>query len=139
MKRLANHTLGLCALLVLLLQIPLVQARDYGAGHGYFPHHREHFGPIDHWQNGAWHHEHYRGRLGWWWVVGSSWYFYDAPVYPYPDPLYPQIVIQTPPVAPPPAAASAQVWYYCKPAAQYYPYVTSCPSNWEVVPAHPPR
>jgi len=41
------------------------------------------------WQGGHWVHDRHAGRLGWWWVVGGVWYFYPAPVYPYPDPYVP--------------------------------------------------
>lgn len=37
------------------------------------------------WRGGGWRHERYHGRLGWWWVVNGAWFFYDDPVYPYPD------------------------------------------------------
>ena len=40
------------------------------------------------------------GRGGWWWVVGDAWYYYPQPVYPYPDPYTPPVV-----VAPLPKAA----------------------------------
>jgi len=44
-------------------------------------------------------------------------YAYPAPVYAYPTPVY---------VAPPPPA----VWYYCRSAGAYHPYVPSCPEPW---------
>jgi hypothetical protein len=60
--------------------------------------------------------------------VGDSWYFYAAPVYPYPDPYAP------PTVAAPPTG----YWYYCPSAGAYYPYVTECPEAWQpVVPQAP--
>jgi hypothetical protein len=40
-----------------------------------------------------------------------------------------------PVVAPAPVQ---QYWYYCPPANAYYPYVPSCPSGWQAVPATPP-
>ena len=36
------------------------------------------------WRGGAWRHAWFNGRYGWWWLVGGAWYFYTAPVYPYP-------------------------------------------------------
>lgn len=104
------------------------------------------------WRSGSWRHGRHDGRLGWWWVVGGLWYFHPQPVYPYPDPYpdpylapYPPsvVVIEPPPVYVqplPPAPASpppAQFWYYCEAVGGYYPYVPSCPSGWQTVPATP--
>jgi len=83
------------------------------------------------WHGGRWVHGRHDGRLGWWWVVGSIWYFYPAPVYPYPNPYQPPTVIAT---AGPPAPA-AGYWYYCRSAGSYYPYVAVCPESWTRVPA----
>ena len=73
-----------------------------------------------HWSQGAWHHGRHNGRFGWWWVIGPFWYFYDVPVYPYPDSIYPPDEI-------------AGWWYWCEDYQEYYPYVTDCPSGWERV------
>jgi hypothetical protein len=75
--------------------------------------------------------------LGWWWIVAGAWYFYPEPVYPYPDPYTPPVIVTQSPLQPaePPAA---QFWYFCAAANGYYPYVSSCPSGWETVPATPP-
>lgn len=56
----------------------------------------------DRWRGGRWLHGRHAGREGWWWVIGGSWYFYPAPVYPYPDP-YALPVIVAPPPGPPAA------------------------------------
>jgi hypothetical protein len=72
------------------------------------------------WQSGKWQHVSHGGRSGWWWTVGSDWYFFDAPVYPYPD-LYT------------PYNEPIGWWYWCDPSEEYYPYVTSCPIPWESV------
>jgi hypothetical protein len=89
------------------------------------------------WRQGHWVHGHHDGRFGWWWVVGGIWYFYPAPIYPYPDPyLPPEVIVVQPQSAPPPQPQ--QYWYYCDSAHAYYPYVTSCPSGWRPVPAAPP-
>ena len=72
------------------------------------------------WQGGAWQHMSHNGRSGWWWVVGSDWYFFDTPVYPYPD-LYT------------PLGEPFGWWYWCDPYGEYYPYVTDCPVAWESV------
>lgn len=72
------------------------------------------------WSHGGWHHERHNGRLGWWWVVGPDWYFFDFPVYPYPDAFYP-------PDEP------TGWWFWCPSLQEYYPYVTNCPGGWERV------
>ena len=79
------------------------------------------------WRGGAWFHGDHDGRLGWWWRVGPSWYFYPAPVYPYPDPYVPPVA-----VAPPPAPGP--YWYYCANPQGYYPYVPQCLVPWRPVP-----
>lgn len=97
------------------------------------------------WRRGHWHHGRHDGRRGWWWVAAGSWYFYSAPVYPYPDPYMPPVTVinQQPPVMAPqanaPAQPPAQFWYYCDSAKGYYPYVPSCPEAWRTVPAQPPQ
>ena len=78
------------------------------------------------------------GRLGWWWIVGGAWYFYPAPVYPYPDPYIPPAVV-TPALPPSLTQSPPQYWYYCPSAKGYYPYVADCPEGWRpVVPQTPP-
>jgi hypothetical protein len=76
-------------------------------------------GDVESWHGGHWFHGDHLGRLGWWWVVGDGWYFYPAPVYPYPDPYA--------------VAPSANYWYYCASAGVYYPYVSQCPEGWQPV------
>ncbi|NOU01476.1 MAG: hypothetical protein HOO95_07885 [Gallionella sp.] len=100
---------------------------------------------LPRWRGGAWRHARHDGRLGWWWVVGGgSWYFYSQPVYPYPDPYIPSVVVtqsepveSTPDIVVAPATAS-QSWYYCESSQGYYPYTASCPEGWKSVPATPP-
>ena len=90
----------------------------------------------DAWRGGAWRHEWHDGRLGWWWVLGSSWYFYPEPIYPYPP--YEQSVYAAP-YAPLPDAGgwpSPQFWYFCDDPTGYYPYVASCSVPWREVPAY---
>lgn len=96
------------------------------AWHGDIRHFHEHDRHI--WREGRWRHGRHDGRLGWWWVVGSAWYFYPAPVYPYPDPFLPPAVAVPPP---------ARYWYYCEATRNYYPYVSTCPGRWTLVPATP--
>jgi hypothetical protein len=98
--------------------------------------HRFHEHDVGVWRRGYWRHGWHAGRCGWWWVVGGAWYWYPVPVYPYPDPYTPPVVVQAPPTAPP--QAQAQLWYYCERPAGYYPYVPECPSGWKTVPATPP-
>jgi len=83
-------------------------------------------GDLDAWRGGRWTHERHNGRDGWWWVVGNDWYFYPAPVYPYPNPYVP------PTAAVPPSAmqAAPSSLYYCRSAGSYYPYIPSCPEGW---------
>jgi hypothetical protein len=120
--------------------------RDQGGGwHGdirYFGRH-----DLRYWRGGRWRHGWHDGRAGWWWVVGGFggiWYYYPAPVYPYPDPYVPPVAVQQapPPADIPPVQATPpqapQNWYYCEPSKAYYPYVSSCPAGWKVVPASPP-
>ena len=75
---------------------------------------------LDRWHGGQWQHISHNGRLGWWWTVGPDWYFFDAPVYPYPD-LYT------------PYNQPFGWWYWCDSSQEYYPYVTSCAVPWESV------
>ena len=99
---------------------------------------------IDVWRGGKWHHGRHDGRLGWWWVAAGMWYFYPKPVYPYPDPYVPPVVVvqPAPEPAPQPTTAviqpQAQNWYYCEANKSYYPYVKDCPAGWKAVPATPP-
>ncbi len=94
-----------------------------------------HFNDHDfaYWRGGAWFHGPHGGRDGWWWVVGPDFYYYPAPVYPYPDPYVPPVVAVAPaPVAPAPAQPT---WYYCGNPQGYYPYVAQCTVPWQPVPA----
>jgi hypothetical protein len=97
------------------------------------------------WRGGSWWHGWHAGRFGWWWIAGGVWYGYPAPIYPYPDPYTPPVIVQAPsaaplsPQAPPPAQPQtpAGVWYYCAQPPGYYPYVPTCPSGWQAVPVTP--
>ncbi len=84
-----------------------------------------------HWHRGHWIHSRHLGRLGWWWVIGGAWYFYPAPIYPYPEP---PLVVVTPP---PPALIPPQYYYYCPYPPGYYPGLPACPMGWQLVPAAP--
>ncbi|HTT96824.1 MAG TPA: hypothetical protein VMF58_02155 [Rhizomicrobium sp.] len=58
----------------------------HARAHFVLRHDFRHFTPAEHrwWVGGRWRHTWWHGRYGWWWNVGPSWYFYDAPAYPYP-------------------------------------------------------
>lgn len=103
-------------------------------GHKHRFHHydypRWHDGP---WYQGHWYHGDHRGRFGWWWVTAGAWYFYPAPIYPYPDPYAPPTVM----IDPEPAPQREPIWYYCESSRTYYPYVSVCPEGWRAVPAQP--
>ena len=73
--------------------------------HGDIHHFREY--DFDYWRTGHWTRTFHEGRNGWWWVAGGAWYFYPAPIYPYPNPYTPpEIVTEVVPNAP-------TVYYYC--------------------------
>lgn len=151
MRTFHNMLLTLAALLALLAG-PAAQADPHW--HGDIHHFDAHY-----WRGGLWRHDFHDGRWGWWWIVGDVWYFYPQPVYPYPDPYTPPVVVQqqpatvvvapqapvvvapqTAPVAPqaPAAAPAPQSWYYCEASRAYYPYVSTCAAGWKQVPATPP-
>ena len=155
MKTTFGWTFAALALLGVLPLTALAQHRDHHrAWQGDIRHFDRH--DARHWRSGAWRHGWHSGRVGWWWVAGGMWYFYPQPVYPYPDPYRPPLVVvepaPQPPVVvqmPPPMPAApqgpieavqpaTQFWYYCEPSRAYYPYVASCPSGWKTVPATPP-
>jgi hypothetical protein len=164
MKRLGIAAMTLtaaCAALTLTLP---VRADDHREGGRHEEDHRERgyegerwHGGIERfhehdyhtWHEGHWEHGYHDGRYGWWWFAAGLWYLYPAPVYPYPDPYAPPVVVGPPVVVappvvaappPPPVAAPApQYWYYCDSAGGYYPYVPVCPGGWRAVPAQPVR
>jgi hypothetical protein len=102
-------------------------------------------------------HSHFRGGV-FFGGVFAPWYYPYAPSYYAPPPYYPPppYYYYPPPVyyAPPPydgaqvystpqlAEAYAQPpaywWYYCAPSQAYYPYVNSCPEEWQRVAPQPP-
>lgn len=105
---------------------------DHGGGH--WEHGGGHWaGGIGAWHGGAWRHGWHNGRFGWWWIVPgwADWYYYDAPIYPAPDPYLPPGV----------AAGPTPYWYYCANPPGYYPYVQQCGAPWQPVPpqAVPPQ
>ena len=138
---------GIVAGVLLATALPAVA--EHGVGH-WAGHDIHHFGERDFgvWRGGHWYHGPHGGQLGWWWVAAGVWYFYPAPIYPYPDPYIPSITVinPQPPVvvapqteAPAQPQPAAQLWYYCDSAKGYYPYVANCQSGWRTVPAQPPQ
>lgn len=103
-----------------------------GAPHYAFAH-RDfgHFTPAERqsWTGGRWAHAWHNGRYGWWWFAGGAWYFYDAPIYPYPGYVSDYYVDDDSGGYEPP------MWYYCGNPPGYYPYVQSCGMPWQPVPA----
>lgn len=113
---------------------------------------------VNRWHEGYWRHSVISGRLGWYWVVGNEYFYYRAPVYPYPAPYVSEVVVSPtviqpapvfvqPPVVTVPVAPAAPViqqqnlppvWYYCEASKTYYPYVSKCAGEWKQVPAVPP-
>ncbi len=92
------------------------------------------------WRGGYWRNGYHHGRFGWWWVVAGQWYYYPEPIYPYPNPYLPPVVIvhDGPPQPSIQGPAPTQFWYYCDKPAGYYPYVPTCPTPWrEVAPQAP--
>src|SRR6266702_8485816 len=47
------------------------------------------------WEHGRWHHAMRNGRYGWWWDVGSAWYFYPQPIVG-PPPYVSDIEVEVP-------------------------------------------
>ena len=124
-------------LLVLLLISSLVQTlftapSAYADGWKRRPH-------IE-WTRGRWIHDRHDGRLGWWWVIGSSWYFFERP-HTFDQPPQTVIVQQPQPVviqSPSPAPSVTPVLYYCKENGKHYPEITTCHSGWSLVSATTP-
>ena len=107
-----------------------------GHGHGGAPHFAFHAHDFAHfsvgersaWLGGRWDHGWHNGRLGWWWYAGGAWYFYGAPIYPYPGYVSDDYVDDDA-YGPP-----GQNWYYCQNPPGYYPYVQQCRMPWQPVP-----
>ena len=92
--------------------------------------HRFHERDLAIWRGGHWFQGRHDGRRGWWWIVGPTWYYYPAPVYPFPDPYQPPIAVL------PPGQALPSYWYYCPNPVGYYPYVAACATGWQRVAAN---
>lgn len=72
-----------------------------------------------------------RARVGVW-IGGPFWW----PGYWGPMVIERPVIVQQPaePLVVQPAQ-QAHLWYYCRDAQMYYPYVSTCPSPWQEVPA----
>jgi hypothetical protein len=83
------------------------------------------------WRGGNWRHSWHNGHYGWWWFTGGGWFFYDQPIYPYPDYIsdYDYDDYGDSDYGP------GGVWYYCAAPQGYYPYVSMCMVPWQPVPA----
>ena len=94
------------------------------------------------WRSGAWRHERYKGRFGWWWNAGGMMYFYEEPVYPYPQVL-PETEYELPvedqqqPEYTQEPSSDPYYWYYCQDPKGYYPYIAECPGGWMTVVPEP--
>jgi hypothetical protein len=132
---------------------PAAQAQRYG-GYGYGPGWGRpgasfSFGIGPSWRQGRWVHGWHGPRYGWWWTVGSSWYLYPRPIYPYPAYAPPPVVDDYYDYPPPqdyaegyaggadPNPQRPQYWYFCQNPEGYYPYVQDC-DNWQQEPAQGP-
>jgi len=115
----ALRSLALAAVAVAALSAvgaaPALAQERHWRGDGYRHHDR---GWVN-WRGGHWFRGPHEGRLGWWWIAGNAWYYYTAPVYPYPAYVPP---------------APALYYYYGYPAG-YYPYVHYA-VRWRPVPRH---
>ena len=103
-----------------------------GTFHG---HNFDHFTPDERhaWEGGVWRHEYHDGHLGWWWFVGGLWFYYPAPVYPYPLYVGPDSYYDYYDEY----GAPSYYWYYCEDPPGYYPYVQHCNGPWQPVPPAP--
>jgi len=110
---LALRSLALAAVAVAALSVAGTAPALAQDNHGRGAHGR---GWVD-WRGGHWFHGPHEGRLGWWWIAGNAWYYYPAPVYPYPA------YVPAPP-------ALYYYGYYGGYPAGYYPYVTRYAARW---------
>jgi len=96
-------------------------------GHSY-----RRFTPVerDQWRGGQWRHERHNGYLGWWWVVAGEWFFYPAPIYPYPMYVGPDYYYDYYQYYPEPS----YYWYWCDDPEGYYPEVQTCNVPWQTLP-----
>src|SRR3954469_14062692 len=60
------------------------------------------------WSHGRWRHGRWHGRLGWGWWANGGWFFYNAPIYPYPD------YVSADYYDVPASDDAGDYWYYCR-------------------------
>jgi len=93
------------------------------------------------WRGGAWRHEYYDGRFGWWYAVGGVYYPYLAPIYPYPlvvaALVYTDLPADPPLVPVAPLRALPHVAYHCASPDGFYPALPACDGGWIAVHAGP--
>jgi hypothetical protein len=86
------------------------------------------------WSGGRWSQTCWGGRCGWWWATGGLWYFYAAPVYPYPlevSPITYAAPIYDPAYSPDMTGLAPQSNFsYCDNPQGYYPTVPQCNTPW---------
>lgn len=154
MFRVVCASIGVAAVLTASVAMPGFAQERHGGDRGREPsgdrfqagHDRDHFGDRTgggphnghggnrhggNWHQGNWRQGWHNNRWGWWWVAPgfADWYYYDAPVYPYPDPYQPPGV----------SSAGPGYWYYCPSPPGYFPYVAQCALPWQpVMPQSPP-
>ena len=140
MLKSVKHTIVALLLALFADRSSMADNRGHGHHRNHAPGHSErwrgdigHFNQYDlgRWRGGHWYKGRHTGHVGWWWVVAGVWYFYPAPIYPYPDPYEPPLAVPAPPPATP------QFWYYCPDPSGYYPYVPRCSTDWQPVPPTP--
>jgi hypothetical protein len=95
------------------------------------------------WLRGRWHHGCRNRICGWWWFTGTYWYWYAAPIYPYPDYISTYEAEESDEEAPaeatPPPDLSGDTYYYCADPSGYYPEISACNVPWEAVSAGPTK
>ena len=124
--------LGALLLASAILSTTAFQSASADGWHGHGDIHHFHDYDYGYWRGGFWSQGFHDGRMGWWWVVGPSWYYYPAPVYPYPDPYIPPgVVVEHAPSAV--VSAAPSYVYFCREPAGYYPYVAQCFRPWQRV------
>ena len=140
MNTLKIGLMAACAVLALSMTPSLASAEEHFTHHVFHDRDVGHFRghDLEVWRGGHWFHEWHNGHFGWWWFAGGVWYFYDAPVYPYPTVVSEVTVVEPMTAPPPPQGAAAPMYYYCDNPAGYYPYVATCPTPFRPVPAAPP-
>jgi hypothetical protein len=96
--------------------------------------HNLHNNDYNNWQTGRWEKTHHDGKLGWWWILGSSWYLFEQPAYPYPviNPIYVSPIV-TEPELNVQIQNIAKSRYYCSTTGQYYPESNICSVPWKKI------